>query len=57
VPQIVGWRRADEASVSVAGDELTIELGETDAWVLVVRNPAGTAIAVEVRIAPTRAAA
>jgi hypothetical protein len=57
VPQIVGWRRPDEAPVSVAGARLTIEQGETDAWVLVVRNPARTAIAVEVKIAETKASA
>ena len=56
-PHIVGWRRADEASVSVTGDELTIEREEPDSWVLVVRNPARTAIAVEVRIASTKVSA
>ena len=57
VPQIVGWRPADQARVAATGDELTIEPEDTDAWVLIVRNPGRTAVAVEVRIAPTTGAA
>ena len=51
VPELIGWRRASEASVSVRGADLTIEPNETAPWVLVVRNPAGTAIAVDVKVA------
>jgi hypothetical protein len=51
VPEIVGWRRPTETVVSVAGSELIVEPGDDGAsWILVVSNPARTAIAVDVRV-------
>jgi hypothetical protein len=52
VPEVVGFRRPDESAVSVAGSRLDVEPDDDKPWVMVVRNRAGAAVAVEVRVAP-----
>lgn len=49
VPQIVGWRRATEPTISVRGDRLTLQAHDDAAWIMVVSNPAGTAVSVDIR--------
>jgi hypothetical protein len=49
VPQVVGWRRSTEATISVNGDRLTVEAHDEGTWIMIVSNPAGTAVSVDIR--------
>jgi hypothetical protein len=48
-PSVIGWRRPSETGVSILGPELAVEADDNEPWVMVVANPAETAVAVDVR--------
>lgn len=51
VPDVIGWRRPTDPAVRVAGSSLTVEADDDQPWIMVVKNPGGTAVAVDVRVA------
>jgi hypothetical protein len=57
VPEVIGWKRPSDAAISVPGCSLTVAADDTEPWVMVVRNPAGAAVAVDVRVASSRGSA
>jgi hypothetical protein len=52
IPRILGWRRLGETSISVTSDRLAVNAEDDEPWVMVVSNPADTAVSVDIRVQP-----